>query len=189
MELSFNYTGALTFDNDAPGPTSALSGNHAFGTAYYANSKCYYTSEEYNLWNLYVYDETSWTTKGASGYFVSFNIPVAPDQKRIPAGEYTAAAHVLMPEFGNYIPGYVYASSTGMGSWLVAGTTAWAPVRSGTVKIEAGAGDIYTVTFDVTDDNFIPNHITGTFTGEIPITSDSQVKSFAVKPTARRVNR
>lgn len=186
MELSFNYTGAVTFNNDAAGAVTSLTSDLAMGTAHYANMKCVYTSEQYNLWNLYVYDEASWTSKGEQGYFVSFNIPVASDQKRIPVGDYTAASHVLLPDFGNFIPGYIYAESSAQGSWLASGQRAWAPLRSGKVSIAAAAGDTYTVTFDVTDDGFVPNRITGTFTGAIPVTSDSQVKALSVRPTASR---
>ncbi|MDE5637252.1 MAG: hypothetical protein K2I43_04435, partial [Alistipes sp.] len=109
QELSFSYEGSLSFNNDAVGTFTAFTTDYDMGEAYYANQKCYDTSEEGNFWKIYLYDEASWTTKGQAGYFITFDIPLTTDCKSIPAGEYTAAAHVLKPELGNFIPGYMFA--------------------------------------------------------------------------------
>ena len=166
------------------GTFTAFTTDYDMGEAYYANQKCYDTSEEGNFWKIYLYDEASWTTKGQAGYFITFDIPLTTDCKSIPAGEYTAAAHVLKPELGNFIPGYMFAYdqsiATAGGSWVAVGrdtgTMAYAPVRDGKLTIVDNGGGEYTVTVDALDDDYVPHRITATYTGKLPLTSDSKVQ-------------
>ena len=192
-ELSFNYVGTLPCQNDAVGTFSSLSDDFAMGEAFYANQKCSEESPEGDLWTVWFYDEASWTTKGKDGYFIRFDIALEHGKTRIPAGEYTASAHVLMPEFGNYIPGYIFAYdqsiATANGSWLAQGredgSVCWAPVRGGTLKMEENEDGTYKATFDLTDDAFIPNSISGSFTGEIPLMTASTEESAEVSALPR----
>lgn len=184
QSLSFDFKGSLSFNNDAVGTFTAFTTDYDMGAAYYANQKCYETSEEGNFWKVYLYDEASWTTKGQAGYFLSLDIPLTGDSKSLAPGEYTAAAHVLKPELGNFIPGYMFAFdqsiATAGGSWVAVGrdtgTMAYAPIRDGKVTVEKDSDDNYTITVDALDDDYIPHHITATYTGKLPLTSDSKVQ-------------
>lgn len=195
-EISFDYVGPLDFDNDAVGTFTSLTTDFDLGEAFYANQKCYETAEDGNYWKIYFYDEVGWTSKGKEGYFVAFDIPLPKDAKSIPAGEYTPAAHVLLPEAGNYIPGYLFAYDTSMayayGAWLAKGdgtaSRPWAPIRGGSLKLTENADKTFTATFDVTDDNYIPKHIRGSFTGEIPLAAGS-LEAPATAPILRRAAR
>ena len=194
-EISFDYVGALPFENDAVGTFTSLTEDFALGKAFYVNQKCYDTTSDpdFNYWKIYFYDEQSWTSKGKEGFFVAFDIPLDKQAKSIPAGEYTPAEHVLKPQQGNYVPGYIFAYDTSLatafGAWLAKGngenSVVWAPIRGGSLKLVDNGDKTFTATFDVTDDDFIPKHITGSYTGEIPVTSDSQVK-VTTRPVAPR---
>lgn len=196
-EISFDYVGALPFDNAAVGTFTSLTSDFEMGEAFYVNQKCYDTTSDpkRNYWKIYFYDEESWTSKGKEGYFITFDIPLEKQAKSIPAGEYTPADHVKLPKAGNYIPGYIFAYdtslSTAFGAWLAKGngekSAVWAPIRGGSLKLVDNGDKTFTATFDVIDDGFIPKHITGSFTGEIPFTTDSQVKVIA-KPAASRAS-
>lgn len=191
-QISFDYVGSLTFDNQAVGTFTSLTDDFALGEAFYANQKCYAKGETYNMWKIYFYDEASWTSQGKKGHFVTFDIPLSPDLKSIPAGDYTAASHVLFPEEGNYIPGYMFAYDSsvaaGYGSWLAKGngeaSLSYAPIHEGTLHLKQNADKTFTATFDVLDDDFIPKHITGSFTGEIPIAPGSQITALHAAPTS-----
>ena len=184
-EISFDYTGNLSFASEAPGPYTSLTKDYDMDV-FYANQKCYYASEELSEWKLYFYTEDSWTSKGETGYFMSFDIPLAPDVTSVPAGTYTASAHVLYPEDNNYIPGYVYTESNAFGSWFVAGTKPWAPAKGGTLVLTDNGDGTMSAEFDVTDDDYIPHHITGSFTGSIPVTSDSEIKPESLPALTNR---
>lgn len=175
-QISFDYSGQLNFDNQAPGPRTALAADLDFGKVFYANQRCYFRSEvAFSQWKLWFYDEDSWTTKGDQGYFISFDIPLDPDMESIPAGDYTAAAHVLYPDEWNFIGGYMYTDSDALGTWVARGmgdgngARAWAPVRDGSLSIKDNGDGTMTATFDVRDDDFVPHRITGTYTGAIPV--------------------
>jgi hypothetical protein len=58
-------------------------------------------------------------------------------------------------------------------SWLVSGTSPYAPIRGGSVNLVKNTDNTFTITFDVLDDDFVPKHITGSFTGELPFASGS----------------
>ncbi len=196
-EISFNYVGALPFVNDAVGTFTSLTENYDMGQAYYVNQKCTSTSDEGNIWAIYFYDEQSWTSKGAEGHFVKFEIPLTTDHKAIPAGTYSAAAHVLYPEQNNYVPGYIFAYDTSLatanGSWLARGngtnSAVWAPLRKGDLVLEVDQSGVYTATFTIEDDDYIPHTVSGSFKGEIPLTSDSKVQSLAVPAPVRNSQR
>lgn len=189
-EISFDYVGALSFDNDAAGVSSSLTTDYDMGEAFYANQKCYETSPEGNLWNIWFYDEDAWTTKGMSGYFFRFDILLEPGLKSIPAGEYGVAAHSMKLDFGEYIPGYIFAGSAAYGSWLAKGTgsssVCHAPLRGGSLVLTCNDDGTYTAAIDVIDDNYIPKRMTGSFTGEIPITSDSEIKTLSAPTLSGR---
>lgn len=194
-EISFNHVGALPFENDAVGTFTSLTQDFALDEAFYVNQKCYDTTSDpdSNYWKIYFYDEQSWTWKGKQGFFVTFDIPLDKQAKSIPAGEYTPAEHVLFAQPGNYVPGYIFAYDTSLatafGAWLAKGngenSVVWAPIRGGSLKLVDNGDKTFTATFDVTDDGYIPKHITGSYTGEIPLTSDSQVK-VGVNPVVTR---
>lgn len=172
-DISFNYVGSLSFTNNSPRKLTELTMDFNMGEAYYANQKCTSTGETYDLWKLYIYNQDSWTSQGASGYFLSVEIPLEPGTRSIPAGEYKASAHVLQPENFDFIQGYIFAADTSLaaayGSWLAQGTSPCAPICGGTLQLVQNSDNTYTVTFDLTDDDYIPKHITGSFSGKIPV--------------------
>lgn len=196
--VSFDYTGALSFDNQAPGPRTALSADLDFGNVHYANQRCYFRSATgFSQWKLWFYDEASWTSKGDEGYFISFDIPLDPSAQSVPAGEYTASEHVLYPKDNNFIGGYMYTDSDPLGTWLAkgvgdgGGTRAWAPMRSGTLSLKDNGNGTFTASFDVVDDDFTPHHVKGTYTGPIPVLaeasggSDDDTDDYALSVTPR----
>lgn len=180
QQISFNYTGNLSFANDAVGKYTSLTEDFDLNV-FYANQKCYSVSEDVNLWKMYLYEEKNWNSKGKEGYCLTFDIALPSGAASIPEGTYNVADHVLMPEMGDYIRGYIFApssvSAAAYGSWLAKGgdngLSPWAPVCGGSVTVTKNADGTYTMTFDVTDDNFVPKHIRGSFTGEFPLASGS----------------
>ena len=195
-EISFNYVGALPFVNDAVGTFTSLTENYDMGTAFYANQKCTF-SDDGDIWAIYFYDEASWTSQGAEGYFVKFEVMAEHGLTTFPAGTYSAAAHVLYPEEGNYVPGYIFAYDTSLatayGSWLAKGngtnSAVYAPLRKGDLVVTVDADGVYTATFEVEDDDYIPPTISGNFTGALPFAAGSQVQSLAVPAVTRSSRR
>ena len=180
QEISFNYVGALTFNNDAVGKLTTLTTDFAMGNAFYANQRCYSIDTEANLnyWKLYFYNEAAWTTQGQDGYFLGFDIALPPDAQSIPAGRYVVGEHVMIPKTsGEFIAGYLFADIGAYGSWLATGAgKPVSPISGGELNLVKNSDGTFTATFDVLDDDFIPKHITGTFSGEIPLSANSLIQ-------------
>jgi hypothetical protein len=175
-EHSFNYVGPLKFNSEAVSKYSKLTSNYNMD-AFYSNIRCYESTPSYNMWKLYLYDEPAWTTGGKDGYFITFDMMLPTNLNSIPPGRYTICEHVLFPKQNEFIAGDVYAQSSAYGSWLATGSgSPVAPFRGGEMNLVDNGNGTYTVTFDVTDDDFSPKRITGSFTGELPYAPNSLIK-------------
>lgn len=171
QQKDFYYQGTLDYvnrANDEYTGFSQLRDDLSFKSeGSYATMKCLESHDDYDIWQLPVYEKECYETQGATGYYIWFYLVLESGLDAVPPGRYSISASSEKPSgviAGDYIENsYGYKA---LYTWLYKGRTPYAPISGGELVIDRDESGVYNIRFVMEDDHLMPYRITGSYRGK-----------------------